>query len=248
MRQLIAIALGSMLVLGCSTARGVPSDAPEASDPVAVVASPSAATPTPTPQASAPPAPSLTPAPTPTPLPTDEPEAETPRPADATERPTVPPFPDPPGLPTIAVEAGERLEASMRGGCGGVWYLAEMIASESCGPVGYEEALGADPIAVGPRATIAVIAPADWHIGSDLALDREWVVRVAGTDGLDGAVETYREFPDGRRLEAGANPRRVIRFEAPTQSGDYLLQLDGPMARDGFTFEGGRWYWHIRVP
>lgn len=248
MRQLIAIALGSMLVLGCSTARGVPSDAPEASDPVAVVASPSAATPTPTPQASAPPAPSLTPAPTPTPLPTDEPEAETPRPADATERPTVPPFPDPPGLPTIAVEDGERLEASMRGGCGGVWYLAEMIASESCGPVGYEEALGADPIAVEPRATIAVIAPADWHIGSDLALDREWVVRVAGTDGLDGAVETYREFPDGRRLEAGANPRRVIRFEAPTQSGDYLLQLDGPMARDGFTFEGGRWYWHIRVP
>jgi hypothetical protein len=248
MRQMLAIALGSMLVLGCGSARGVPSDAPQASDPVAVVASPSAATPTATPQASVTPTPSLTPAPTPTPLPTDEPEVETPSPAEATERPTVPPFPAPPDSPTIAVDGGEGIVASQRGGCGGIWYLAEMVASDGCGPGGYEQAVSVDPIGVEPGVTMAIIAPADWHIGSDPALAETWTVRVAGTDGLDDGVETYAEFPGGRILDTGTAPRRVIRVEAPTRSGDYLLQLGSPMARDGFTFDGGRWYWHIRVP
>jgi hypothetical protein len=247
MRQLLAIALGSMLVLGCSTARGVPSDAPPASDPVAVVASPSAATPTPTPQASATPARSLTPAPTPTPLPTDEPEVETPRPADATERPTVPPFPDPPGLPTIAVEDGARIEASMPGGCGGVMYLAEEVAWDGCGPRTFDQALQADPTVVDSGAVIAIVAPPDWRIGTDPAVARPWAVRVAGTAGLEGEPETY-EGDFGRDVLRGTSPRRVIRVEAPARSGDYLLQLESGMTRDGFTITGGRWYWHIRVP
>jgi hypothetical protein len=244
MRQLLAIAIGSMLVLGCTARPGAPSASPAATKAAIAAASPSA--PSAAPGATA--TPTMSPASTATPLPTDEPELETPSPVDATERPSVPDFPKPPGMPTIAIDGGERIEPSQRGGCGGVWYLAEMVASESCGPVGYEEALGADPTAVEPGAPIAVIAPLDWHIGSDPALDWEWVVRVAGTDGLAGAVESYAEFPGARRLEAGMNPRRVVRVEAPTQSGDYLIQLGGPMARDGFTFVGGRWDWHIRVP
>ena len=198
MRPLVAIVLVAMLVLGCSAGPTVPTDSQLPTERIAADASPSPRTTTPA--ASAPSAPSPTPIPTATPLLTDAPDIETPDPVEATEPPTVPPFPEPPGLPMIAVDGGERIEAPMRGGCGGVWYLAEMVASESCGPAGYEEALGADPIAVQPGATIAVIAPADWQ-HRERSRARLGVGRPSGEDGWPGGRR--RDLPGvSRRSEA----------------------------------------------
>jgi len=243
-RHLLAIAVGSMLVVGCTAGQGARS---EAQSPVAAVPSLSAAPASPTPDPSMTPQPTATPRPTTTPPPTDEPETETPRPVDATERPSVPDFPDPPGSPSIAIGDATRIEASMAGGCGGVMYLAEEVAWDGCGPRTFDAALKADPSVVGPAVVIAVIAPPDWRIGTDPAVARPWAIRVARTSGLDGQSETY-EGDFGRVLSTGTAPRRVIRVEAPTRSGDYLLQLESGLTHDGFTVTGGRWYWHIRVP
>ena len=150
-------------------------------------------------------------------------------------------------MPVIAIDGGERIEASLRGGCGGVLYLAEQIAWDECVPPTFDEALQAEPTVVDPGVVIAIIAPTEWRIGSDPAVERPWFVRLAGTDGLKGESESYSgQF--GRELSTGVAPRRVIRVDAPTRPGDYLLQLESGVTRDGFTITGSRWYWHIRVP
>jgi hypothetical protein len=148
----------------------------------------------------------------------------------------------------LETAAGD-LVASVRGGCGTVLYLAEGMAFDDCGPGTFDEELAAPPIEVPSGGDLVLVAPESWRMGTDPSVAEQWAVRIAGTRRLAGQVETYRGFPEGvgRTLDDGTAPRRVIRVAADVQPGDYLLQLDGGMTRDGWSLTAVRWYWHLRV-
>ena len=242
MRQLLAIAVGSMLILGCTARPGAPSASPAATEPVIAVASPSA--PSPTPRATA--TPTMSPAPTATPPPTDEPELETPSAVEATERPTQP---DPAGRPALRLPSGVEVSPSLEGGCGWFAYEGEIFTSDACGPTEFDRALERDPVSAAPSSVVTIVPAGGWRIGADESLGIPWAVRVAGASRLRGEEEANGGFPDrvGRGLAEGTETQRVVSVQAPTSPGEYLLQLDAPFWRDGWSNMSGTYYWHILV-
>jgi hypothetical protein len=248
MRALILGVLVGIVFVACTTA-----SAP--STTVSEMASPGAAT-------SRPPTPIPPPTPTPTPA-LDPPATRPPDPSPSADPtpgttpghkpkptlepiPTMPPFAGPPKL----LLDGARIVASDRGGCGDVYYQGQAVAYDDCGP--HRFVLDAPAVIIEPGAAMTFATPRHWRFSADeIDADHAWVVVIAQTADLaDREAGDQESIPlggIGQRLGRSTDPARRVQVTAPDAPGEYLLELDGELERDGWTFTEYRHFWRISI-
>ena len=198
------------------------------------------------------PAPSAAPAsipaidPSASPVPTDAASSEPTEPP-ATDPPAVEPsLPPPPGDPRLA-----GVTSTWRGGCGAVFDGPKMFSIDDCGPTTFSGLLDSAPIRVVSGARL-VVRPPDgfafsWvsaHQPGAWTLKLATAAELAGVDGSD-----VQRFPTGigTILAHGRGPDVAVVITMPTRSGVYVVEYDGPLAKDGWTFAASAWYWLVRV-
>jgi hypothetical protein len=162
--------------------------------------------------------------------------------------PTMPPFP---GVPSLAVGAGRAFKSPLQGGCGSVYYLAQVVAEDQCGPFVFDAVLALQPISAQRQQAMTITAPPTYGCSAaDAGLAEGWAVGVADAGALRGVVDaTAAGMP--RRLATvratGLGPVQKVSVRAPSRVGEYVLELACPMDHNGWTFVGGFYYWLIRV-
>jgi hypothetical protein len=158
--------------------------------------------------------------------------------------PTLPPFA---GLPTLD---GHR--SGLQAGCRGtIYYLTTPIHGDACGLLRWDEVLRLDPLRASLRARVLLEAPEAYVFSvADAHLASGWSVRIAlaralrrGTDiPLDGIASRI-----GTVVASGLGPNKRISVRMPAREGRYVVELTGPVARDGWTFPGSLYYWLVEV-
>ena len=184
--------------------------------------------------------------PTPTPAPTE------PTPVQTAAFPTLPPFPGPPTLDV----GGTQVEPSDQGGCATVLYLARGYAADQCGPHTFKLDAATETVVAGQSMTLR--APTGWSFSADAIAGVEapadraaWRVTVAPIAALVDLGPDQQELipliAGGRVLAESNEPASVVTVVAPTEPGEYLLQLGEDDFRDGWTILGTLWFWRISV-
>ena len=160
----------------------------------------------------------------------------------------MPPFP---GVPSLAVGARGGVESPVQGGCGSVYYLTDVVGDDQCGPFVFDAVLASKPVLAGRGQTIRLIAPPTYVCSAaDAGLAEGWSVKIATASALKGVEDDQAAgIPQKlvRVLASGLGPNVNVSARTPSTAGDYVIQLVCPMARDGWTFVGGFFYWLIRV-
>ena len=162
-------------------------------------------------------------------------------------------LPPVPGRPTLDDPSGP-VEPSDIGACWPVYHQAEWYAGDQCGP--HDFILDAPAVPISPGAPMRIVAPTDWSFSADAVSgapeigDHDaWTAMVAPIDALaslpDGQQESISVATGGRLLGSGAGPTEVVTLVAPTEPGEYLLQLNVDLFRDGWTFVGPLYFWRI---
>jgi hypothetical protein len=142
------------------------------------------------------------------------------------------------------------------GGCGSLWRQDAVYGTDSCGPHTFK--LDAAPVVVAPGATMTFAAPAGYLFSSDrIAASpaavglHSWSVAIAPVSDLAslplGEQEGITRDHGGRVL--GYGDRAVISawVKAPTQRGEYLVQLDASVNLGPWTFTWPRFFWRVSV-
>jgi hypothetical protein len=127
----------------------------------------------------------------------------------------------------------------------------EEVAGDQCGPFAFDAVVKTPPLRVSLGQELTFLPPAAWAFSvKDTSLPTGWSVLVAPASGL-AVVEdgTATGIPEtlGQAVAAGVGPDIAVTVKAPTKAGDYVLQLAGPIARDGWTILGNLYYWRITV-
>jgi hypothetical protein len=251
--NLRAIVVGALVVVmagACSVAATAPSPLALAGTSGEPTIAPPIATPTPS-------IPTPTPAQTvtgQTPVPAASEQADssatpTPKPSrKPTPRP-IPSMPHFPGAPKLVLDSA-KFAPSDRGGCGTVYYLDRWTAIDDCGP--YTFKLDAEAVAVGLGERLTFAAPHRWTFSvEEIEADQAWSVIVAPIDSLAGLNEGEQHSIPlhgvGTRLGRGAGPETTVSVVAPLEPGEYLLQLDAELERDGWTFTEALYFWRLSV-
>ena len=160
----------------------------------------------------------------------------------------MPPFA---GVPSLAVGAGGGIESPVQGGCGSVYYLTDLVGEDTCGPLVFDAVLASKPVLAGTAQSISLTAPPSYACSAAL---RDWPragrqrshARAPSKGVEDDQAAGIPQKP-ARVLASGLGPNENVSARTPSKAGDYVIQLACPMARDGWTFVGGFFYWLIRV-
>jgi hypothetical protein len=152
--------------------------------------------------------------------------------------------------------AGGSMPDSDLGGCGSLWLEATVYGTDDCGPHAFK--LDAQPIVVAPGATMTFAAPTGYsfsidHIATsaDAAGVHSWSVAIARVSDLAGLPlgqqEGITREHGGRVL--GYGDRAVISawVKAPSEPGEYLVQLDAAVNLGPWTFTWPRFFWRVSV-
>jgi hypothetical protein len=239
MRRALAI-LAPFFIVACATTSTTPAPSADATPPV----TPSTAA---TPVATIEPteAPSATPIELPTPAPT-------PVTASTEPGPTLPPaF----GVATLTT-TGAAVPNSDVGGCGSLWLADAIYGQDDCGPNVFN--LTAEPVVVAPGGVTTFAAPAGYSFSvdriapsPDAAGFHSWTVKIAPISALAslplGQQEAITPEHGGRTL--GYGDRAVISawVKAPTQTGEYLVELDASVNLGPWTFTWPEFFWRVSV-
>lgn len=150
----------------------------------------------------------------------------------------------------MLVRGTTSIAPSDQGGCRAVYYLADVEVGDQCGPHAF--VLDAPAVVVAPGETLTFSAPVAWVFSSgELGGRVAWSVTVAPVEVLEDLGEGEQEsIPPGRGarvIGTGRGPAARVEVEAPTERGEYLVQLAVDLARDGWTFADNRYFWRISV-
>lgn len=161
---------------------------------------------------------------------------------------TQPPFP---GDPTLRIGSRTPARATAQGGCGGVFRGTEQVAFDDCGPFAFDGVIKARALRVRPGTNLTFLAPSGATFSvTQMGGSIGWSVVVASSRklvGLEAVSGAGIPANLSRILAKGLGPDRSLAVEAPSQPGDYLVQLASPMARDQWTFYGLFYYWRLIV-
>jgi hypothetical protein len=156
----------------------------------------------------------------------------------------MPPFP---GLPTLA-----GIAAGFQAGCRGtIYYLRTPIHGDLCVLPLFDEVLRLDRLNAEPGERLLIQAPDGYSLSvADTPLSEGWSIRIAPSS----ALKRGREIPVsgisprvGDVVARGLGPSDHVRVRMPTRKGTYVVELTGPLARDGWTFPGSLYYWQVTV-
>jgi hypothetical protein len=177
----------------------------------------------------------------PTANPTDSPDASTLQPPSA--EPSLPP---PPGRPRLA-----GVTSRWQGGCGALYLGTTIISEDDCGPLPFDGLIRSTPLRVLSGARL-VLRAADGVAFSVVTagLAGEWSVSIARASELAGRDDGQSGgFPSGigTTLAHGRGPDTTIVITMPDRDGDYVVQFNGPLVRDRWTFAEGVYFWLVRV-
>jgi hypothetical protein len=236
-RRIAGAILTAAIIAGCVAPPPAPSERPVA------VASASAGA---TPMASVQPRASLA-----EPTGTDAGSADPSADAGPSPEPTVPTDPGPslppaPGWPRLA-----GVVSTWRGGCGGLFDGTVQVAGDDCGPTAFGGLLEMKPIRVLAGARL-VLRPAEGSAFSAVTADLpgEWTVTLARATDV-AAIDNgdIQRFPQdfGTILAHGRGPDVAVVITMPARAGDYVIQFDGPIVMNGWTFVEGDYYWLVRI-
>lgn len=138
----------------------------------------------------------------------------------------------------------------MEGGCRTVYYLTEVDVGDQCGPFFFDDVLRLDPVTALVGEAVAIQAPAGYVFSvADASLSDGWSVKVAPASEVQGLQGESTGMPSdiGTVLAQGIGPDATVSVTLPTKPGTYVVQLVGPLARDGWTFAGSIYFWLVRV-
>ena len=158
-----------------------------------------------------------------------------------------PPFP---GDPILRIGSGAPARAIAQGGCGGVFRGTDQVAFDDCGPFAFDAVIGARALRLRPGTGLTFVAPSGATFSvAQMGGSVGWSVVVASSRKLVGLEAVNAGIPAklGHVLAKGLGPDRSIAVEAPSQPGDYVVQLASPIARDQWTFYGNLYYWRLIV-
>ena len=179
---------------------------------------------------------------------------ETPSPTvDPSTQPSVDLSTEPPspGEPTLRVGSGTPARAVAQGGCGGIFRGTEGIASDQCGPFAFDAVIKKVALHLRPGTNLTFLAPSGATFSAaEMGGPVGWSVVEAASRKLVGLEDVNNAgIPAnlGRVLAQGLGPDPSVAVEAPTQAGDYIVQLASPMARGEWTFFGLFYYWRIII-
>ena len=141
--------------------------------------------------------------------------------------------------------------AVAQGGCGGVFRGTQGVASDQCGPFAFDAVIEAAALHLRPGTNLTFLAPSGATFSAaEMGGSTGWSVVVAPSRKLVG----FEDVSDagipanlGHVVAKGLGPDPSVAVEAPTQAGDYVVQLASPLARDQWTFFGLFYYWRIIV-
>ena len=229
----LVLILAAALVAGCA---GIAPRPPSTGSPSAAQSEPTF---DPTP-------PVASPSPTPTPT------QDQPTPSPTTETPTMPPFPSPLSLLSGTTSA----EASDQGGCSPVYFLANWVTGDQCGPHTFKLDAVAHRVARG--GALRFTAPRGWSFSTkavesapEIGAGQAWTVTIAPIAALAhlpvGQQETIPLSSGGRVLGTSHDPTAVASVRAPIARGEYLVQLRVDVFRDGWTWVGAIYFWRISI-
>jgi hypothetical protein len=125
----------------------------------------------------------------------------------------------------------------------------ELFGLDDCGPFSFDRLIQSVPIRVLRDARLVLRAPDGSAFSVRTAhIAGEWTVKVARAAVLAGH-DDGQSFPAGigTVLAHGRGPDTAIVITMPADPGEYVVQVDGPLARDGWTFAEGVWFWLVRV-
>jgi hypothetical protein len=158
--------------------------------------------------------------------------------------------------PAMLTTSGEPVPNSDLGGCGSLWWNDTIYSSDDCGP--HEFKLDAQPVVVAPGGTMTFASPAGYQFSVDRIAaspqavgTHSWAVAIAPISSLVdlplGQQEGITPEHGGRVL--GYGDRAVISawVKAPTQKGEYLVQLDASVNLGAWTFTWPRFFWRVSV-
>jgi hypothetical protein len=158
--------------------------------------------------------------------------------------PTLPPFP---GIPTLGGHMSE-LEAGCRGT---IYYKTKALHADQCGLPLFDEVLRLDRLTASPGERLLIEAPDGYAFSvADAQLSEGWSVRIAPSSALRRGVEIPlggMEPHVGHVVARGLGPNARVRVKVPAKKGTYVVELTGPLARDGWTFPGSLYYWLVKV-
>jgi hypothetical protein len=167
---------------------------------------------------------------------------------------TIPPDEVRPEFPApLLVTGGSSVSAVSGTGCAAVFYdLPDTVIDDD--PICATGARAIeDPIAVAPQAPLTIAAPEGWLLGSDLISDTGVAIQLLAipTVPVDGTVLVGP--PSGSvagvlMSEAGMWDLPSVDAVAPSEPGDYVLQLTAQISRDPWRRGGGvPWFWWVVV-
>jgi hypothetical protein len=158
--------------------------------------------------------------------------------------PTMPPFA---GIPTL-----DGHPSGFQAGCRGtLFYLTTPIHGDVCALLPVDEIHRLDRLDVAAGDRLVIEAPDGYAFSvADARLEKGWSVGIAplsalkrGTDiPLDGVTHDV-----GNVVRRGLGPDKRLAVRMPNRKGTYVIELTGPLARDGWTFPGSIYYWLVEV-
>jgi hypothetical protein len=157
----------------------------------------------------------------------------------------MPPFPGSPEL--------NGQPPTLDAGCRTVYYLAEAIVGDQCGPITYKDVLAGDRVRVGAGAKVRIVAPPTFVFSSEvsglLVNGYGWSVSMSDSSAVGDLVVGPQGLPPevARVLRAGAGTTSEVVVTMPTTPGTYILEMVGPLERDGWTFAGDLYEWAVDV-
>jgi hypothetical protein len=142
------------------------------------------------------------------------------------------------------------------GGCGSLWRADAVYGTDSCGPHTFK--LDAEPVVVGPGGMMTFAAPTGYAFSIDrIAANpgavgiHSWAIAIAPVADLAALPLGQQEgiTPEHGGHVLGYGDRAVISawVKAPSQTGEYLVQLDASVNLGPWTFTWPRFFWRVSV-
>jgi hypothetical protein len=159
-------------------------------------------------------------------------------------QPPVPSLPPALGWPRLA-----GVTSTWQGGCGSLYDGTKIYGADQCGPFPFDRLISSVPTRVLAGARL-VVRPPDGAAFSVVRADLpgEWTISIARAAELAGSNDG-QSFPTGigTILAHGRGPDTAVVITMPNRAGDYVVQVDGPLERDGWTFTEGVYFWLVRT-